>query len=167
MKKVLFTDLFGTLISPNLSMSEKYYGSIDKEFSFICRYINDFLSKDNYMAIVTEPSGHGDFGKIFNNQLAKFNSYIADELRSRIVYYLQGNGRISQYDHIRKENINGKICYIGEHLFKGIAIDKKEEAVTDFLINVQPPYQIYGIGDSAKDIPMLLKVEEMGGKVQL
>lgn len=164
MKKVLFADLFGTLISPNLSISEKYFDNINREFSFVCQYINAFLNEGNYLVVVTEPGGHGNFGRIFNQQLAKFNSYIVDDLRSRVTYYLQGNGKIDSQDHISREYINGKICYIGDHPFVGIAVDKKEEAIIDFLQNIQLPYQVYGIGDSAKDIPMLLKILDLGGK---
>lgn len=164
LKKILFTDLFGTLVSPNSSISKEFFGNIDREFCLVCQYINEFLRKDNYVAIVTEPGGHGDFGTVFNNRLSKLNSYIADDLRSHIVYYLQGNEKIIPQEHMSKKNINGKIYYIGDPRFKGILIDKKEKSINDFLQMVQPPYQIYGIGDSDKDIPMLLKVEEIGGK---
>lgn len=68
----------------------------DREFSFICHYINDFLRQGNYIAIVTEPGGHGNFGPIFNNQLAKLNSYIANDLLSSVVYYLQGMVKLVQ-----------------------------------------------------------------------
>lgn len=164
LKKILFTNLFGTLIRPNSSISNKYFYNIDKEFSFICQYKNEFLRKGNYIAIVTEPGGHDKFSTIFNNQLTKLNSYIENNSRSHIVYYLQGNGKIYPEDHIRKENINGKLWYIGNSHFSGIAINKKEKAINDFLKTIQPPYQIYGTGDSAKDIPMLLEVEKAGGK---
>lgn len=164
MKKILFTDLFGTLVSPDLSIAKEFFGDIDREFYLVCQYINDFLRKDNYIAIVTAPGGHGDFGTVFNNQLSKLNSYIADDVRSHIVYYLQGNEKNIPQDHIYKKDINGKIYYIGDSLFEGILIDKKEKSINDFLRMIKPPYQIYGIGDSGNDIPMLLKVEEIGGE---
>lgn len=165
MKKILFTDLMGTLISPDLGLSKKYFGSFDRECSLLCQYINEFLKEDNYIAVVTEPGAHGRFGTVFNEQLVKLNSYIEDDLRSHIEYFLQGNGNIFPADNIVKENRNGKIFYIGRlSSFKGIAIDKKENAINDFLERMKRPYEIYGLGDSAKDIPMLLRVEEMGGR---
>lgn len=164
LKKVLFTDLFGTLISLGPQETKDLYGSYEKEFEIISRYMNEFLRDDNYIAIVTEPGGHGNFGRIYNNQIANLNSYIKEDLRSHLAYYLQGNGTISQEDYIRKEIVNGKLCYLGKHPFIGIAVNKKEEAVTDFLKMIPMPYQIYGIGDSAKDIPMLLKIQEFYGK---
>lgn len=167
MKKVLFTDLFGTLIHEGTLTSIKLYNSVEKEYSIVSRYMNEFLNEGNYIAIVTEPGGHGNFGRIFNNQIANLNSFIDENLRSNLAYYMQGSGAISPEDHINKKMINGKLCYIGEHPFKGIAINKKEEAITDFLRTIPLPYQIYGIGDSAKDIPMLLKVQESGGKSSL
>lgn len=163
LKKVLFTDLFGTLISLDSDDARKLYGGYEKEFAIVSRYMNEFLREDNYIAIVTEPGGHGNFGRVFNNQIANLNSYIDDNLRSHLAYYLQGNGTISEEDHIRKEMVNGKLCYIGKHPFTGIAVNKKEEAVIDFLKMIPMPYQIYGIGDSAKDIPMLLKIQELYG----
>lgn len=167
LKKVLFTDLFGTLISLDSYNAKNLYGNYEKEFEIVSRYMNEFLREDNYIAIVTEPGGHCNFGKVFNDQIASLNSYIKEEFRSNLAYYLQGNGTISKEDQIKKEKINGKLCYIGKHPFIGIAVNKKEEAITDFLITIPMPYQIYGIGDSAKDIPMLLKVQECNGKSSL
>ncbi len=163
MKKILFTDLCGTLISRNLSEAKKYYGSQEKELSIISRYINEFLSEDNELVIVTSPGGHGYFGSIFNDRLAKLDAYIRNELDSHVAYYLQGNGKINPDDNITKKVLNGKVYYSGKHPFEGIGIDKKEEAIDDFLQNVKPPYQIYGIGDTEQDIPMLLRIEELGG----
>lgn len=167
LKKILFSDLFGTLINKDMNDSKKYYNSVEKEFSIVSRYMNEFLKEGNYIAVVTEPGGHGNFGRVFNNQIAKLNSYIDEDLRSHLAYYLQGNGTISPEDNIRKEMINGKRCYIGEHPLIGIAVDKKEEAIGEFLKTIPLPYQIYGIGDSAKDIPMLLKIQELRGKSSL
>ena len=40
---------------------------------------------------------------------------------------------------------------------------KKEEAIDDFLQVQKEPFSIYAIGDSDRDIPMLLRVQELGG----
>lgn len=165
MKKVLFTDLFGTLISPDSSISKQYFGDMDRELRFVSQYLNEFLNKDNYVAVVTNVGGHGDrIAPIINNELTKLNSYILKDLRTHIIYYLIFNREIEEDACISKENVDGKMCYIGNHSFKTISIDKKEEAINDFLETMKEPYQIYGIGDSEKDIPMLLRVEGMGGK---
>ncbi len=98
LKKVLFTDLFGTLISLDSYNAKNLYGNYEKEFEIVSRYMNEFLREDNYIAIVTEPGGHCNFGKVFNDQIASLNSYIKEEFRSNLAYYLQGNGTISKED---------------------------------------------------------------------
>lgn len=108
LKKVLITDLFGTLISLDSDDARKLYGGYEKEFAIVSRYMNEFLREDNYIAIVTELGGHGNFGRVFNNQIADLNSYIDDNLRFHLAYYLQGNGTILEEDQIRKEGIRSE-----------------------------------------------------------
>lgn len=163
MKKILFTDLFGTLISPSESIAKKYYGSIEKEISLVCNYLNEFLKDGNYIAIVTEPGRHNNFGKVFNRILTDIDSCILDNLRDNVTYYLQGKGKISIEDNIIKKELNGKQYYIGANSVKAIAIDKKDEAINDFIESINEKYQIYCIGDSEFDIPMLLKSQELLG----
>ncbi len=90
LKKILFTDLFGTLISPDIDISKKYFGNLDRECKFVCQYLNEFLSKGNDVVVVTGPNGHDRLDFIFNHILAKIDSSIAPHLRSHIAYYLQG-----------------------------------------------------------------------------
>lgn len=61
MKKVLFTDLVDTLINSDNDST--------KEIDIVSRYLNEFLSTGNYVAIVTSPNGHGSIGYIFNDML--------------------------------------------------------------------------------------------------
>ena len=77
MKKILFTDLFGTLISPNKDISKKYFDNFDRECKFVCQYLNEFLSKGNDVVVITNASGHGfSVDSIIHNELTKLNSYI-------------------------------------------------------------------------------------------
>lgn len=164
MKKILFTDLYGTLINSNKSMTNKIYNSQEKEFNIICNYLNQFLQDGNYIVIVTSPGGHGNFGKVFNKTISEINRRIEKQLQSHITYYMQGNGKISEYDNITKKYINGKTYFIGNHNFYGIHVNEKVEAITEFLSNIKMPYQLYAIGDSHLDIEMLLKIQKFGGK---
>ncbi len=66
MKKVLFTDLVDTLINSNNEWT--------KEVEMVSRYLNEFLSKGNYVAVVTSPNGHGSIGYIFNDMLIPLTS---------------------------------------------------------------------------------------------
>ena len=40
---------------------------------------------------------------------------------------------------------------------------KKEEAIDDFLQAKKEPFSMYAIGDNDRDIPMLLRTQELGG----
>ena len=129
----------------------------------VSRYLNEFLSKGNYVAVVTSPNGHGSIGYIFNDMLIPLHQSVDKSFRDRLVYYLQGNGRIYDDDNVIKKNTHGKIYYLGNNGVYGIGVSKKEEAIDDFLQVQKEPFSMYAIGDSDRDIPMLLWVQELGG----
>ena len=56
-----------------------------------------------------------------------------------------------------------KTYYLGNNGVYGIGISKKEEAIDDFLQDKKESFSMYAIGDSDRDIPMLLRVQELGG----
>lgn len=164
MKKILFADLFGTLISVDKSDTKKYFGSLDKECEYICQYLNEFLRVGNEIVIVSNAGGHGlSVEPILQNEFTKLNSYILENLRSHLMFYLIFNRNMSENSKVSKKNMNGKTYYVGCHPFPVVSVDKKEDAIHDFLSTMEKPYQIFGIGDSEKDIPMLLRIQEMGG----
>ena len=154
MKKILFTDLVDTLINSDNAMA--------KEIDTVSRYLNEFLSAGNYVAVVTSPNGHGSIGYIFNDMLIPLHESIDKTFRDRLVYYLQGNGRVYD-DNVIKKNTHGKTYYLGNNGVYGIGVSKKEEAIDDFLQDKKEPFSMYAIGDSDRDIPMLLRVQELGG----
>ena len=125
MKKILFTDLVDTLINSDNAMA--------KEIDTVARYLNEFLSAGNYVAVVTSPNGHGSIGYIFNDMLIPLHESIDKSFSDRIVYYLQGNGRIYSDDNVIKKNTHGKTYYLGNNGVYGIGVSKKEEAIDDFL----------------------------------
>ena len=155
MKKVLFTDLVDTLINSNNEWT--------KEVEMVSRYLNEFLSKGNYVAVVTSPNGHGSIGYIFNDMLIPLHQSVDKSFRDRLVYYLQGNGRIYEDDNVIKKNTHGKTYYLGNNGVYGIGVSKKEEAIDDFLQAKKEPFSMYAIGDNDRDIPMLLRTQELGG----
>ena len=155
MKKVLFTDLVDTLINSNNEWT--------KEVEMVSRYLNEFLSKGNYVAVVTSPNGHGSIGYIFNDMLIPLHQSVDKSFRDRLVYYLQGNGRIYDDDNVIKKNTHGKTYYLGNNGVYGIGVSKKEETVDAFLQDKKETFSMYAIGDSDRDIPMLLRVQELGG----
>ena len=118
MKKVLFTDLVDTLINSDNEWT--------KEVEIVTRYLNEFLSKGNYVAVVTSPNGHGSIGYIFNDMLIPLHQSVDKSFRDRLVYYLQGNGRIYDDDNVIKKNTHGKIYYLGNNGVYGIGVSKKE-----------------------------------------
>ena len=154
MKKILFTDLVDTLINSDNAMA--------KEIDTVARYLNEFLSAGNYVAVVTSPNGHGSIGYIFNDMLIPLHESIEKYFRDRLVYYLQSNGMLYD-DNVIKKNTHGKTYYLGNNGVYGIGVSKKEEAIDDFLQDKKEPFSMYAIGDSDRDIPMLLRVQELGG----
>lgn len=160
MKKVLFTDLFNTLISTDAS---RYWSSKEKEMEVVCRYLKQFLMDGNYVAIVTSPGGHGNLNDAFHKVLACISTLIGPE--SNIRYYLQVSDKDLSNDRIKK--VDGKNYYFINPEIKGICVKRKEDAVIDFLKNIKMPYEIYAIGDSDRDLPMLLKTKELGGQSSL
>ena len=155
MKKILFTDLVDTLINSDNAMA--------KEIDTVSIYLNEFLSAGNYVAVVTSPNGHGSIGYIFNDMLIPLHESIDKTFRDRLVYYLQGNGRIYDDDNVIKKNTHGKTYYLGNNGVYGIGVSKKEETVDAFLQDKKETFSMYAIGDSDRDIPMLLRVQELGG----
>lgn len=155
MKKILLTDLVDTLINSDNDST--------KEIDTVSRYLNEFLSDGHYVAAVTSPNGHGSIGYIFNDILIPLHESIDKSFRDRLIYYLQGNGRIYDNDNVIKKNTHGKTYYLGNNGVYGIGISKKEEAIDDFLQDKKESFSMYAIGDSDRDIPMLLRVQELGG----
>lgn len=102
MKKLLFTDLLGTLICRYTSDSIHYYNSLEKEIYFVSRYINSFLKEGNDIVIITEPGAHNGIDTIFNKILIKLNSYIDQDFYSHIFYYLVGKIKIRDDSDIKK-----------------------------------------------------------------
>lgn len=115
MKKILFADLYGTLISENHSTSKRTYDVIDRELFFISHYINDFLRQSNYLIItVSEPISFDDFWSLketFNIELAKLYYFIEEDLCSHLIYYLTGLERIHLIEKMPMEYKDGKIYY--------------------------------------------------------
>ena len=100
MKKILLTDLVDTLINSDNDST--------KEIDTVSRYLNEFLSDGHYVAAVTSPNGHGSIGYIFNDILIPLHESIDKSFRDRLIYYLQGNGRIYDNDNVIKKNTHGK-----------------------------------------------------------
>lgn len=163
MKKILFTDLYDTLIFQTGARVVQIYNSREKEIRIVTNYLNEFLMNGNYVVIVTNPGAHDSFENVFNRTLALINEYILEDLRSRIVFYVQGRCT-GIPDDVTPKNINDKLYFFGKNGLSAIHVDKKEEAIIDFLSNIKMPYGLFAIGDSARDIPMLLKLQELGGQ---
>ena len=163
MMKILFADLYDTLIIQGYARSEQIYNSREKEIKIVTNYINEFLMAGNYVVIVTNPGAHDSFEKTFNYTMTLINNHILQYLRSQILFYVQGEC-VNIPDDIIQKNINNKIHFFGKQGLSAIHVNKKEDAITDFLNNIKMPYQLFAIGDSARDIPMLLKLQELGGQ---
>ena len=91
------------------------------------------------------------------------NEFLSDGNYVVIVTSPNGHGSIYDGDNIIKKNTHGKTYYLGNNGIYGIGVSKKEEAIDAFLQDKKETFSMYAIGDSDRDIPMLLRVQELGG----
>jgi len=148
MKKVLFTDLVGTLICRFRNDSIYYYHNLEKEIALVSRYFHYFLEEGNDIVVVTEPNAHNNPEFVFS-ELCLLHDMINPKYRTHLSYYF-----VTNQEHTKKEML--------EKQLKVNQISSKKEAVENFLKTDQHSF-LYGIGDSMNDIEMLLRIHQLGG----
>ncbi len=130
-------------------------------------YLNEFLKEGNKVVIVSSPEGHGTFSSVFEGPMKGIHATIEAPYQAQMKYYLQGRDNFQETTQVTKKMVDGKAHYYGENGLEGIHIDEKKKALEDVLKQEMGPYQIYALGDSYYDIPMLIKTQELGGQSAL
>lgn len=152
---VMFSDMECTLIGgghEKLHTWELYEQACHK----VSELIDLILSFNNYFVLVS--SCHHDAKERVARKYNIIFNYLSEKNRHKILFFISdvdlkyGKGTIEQYDDIKVELIGEKVECVDKVLKK-----LKEEG-----INIS---NIVGIGDDEKDVDMLFRIQELGGKV--
>lgn len=178
MKKVLVTDLFGTLI-PDDRKSELlyYYGNgnelevtdvsfLNKVFEKGLISLKRFLKDGNEVYLVTDISTHDKPSVILSMIINRFFSNL-EEYKENIHIFLSGSLNLYKEDLKSVSIQKDSDCYIFND-FEFYRIENKED-VFDYVLKEHMLYQelLFVIGNSEKDMPMLVKGIELGGRSSL
>lgn len=186
MAKILISDLFGTAIPDNIETCDYLYGKgmerkkieqisknkeynnylLDKIAEQFMYTLKEFLDEGNQLIIVSDLTGHDttvDF--ILDEILNRFYQY-----NNFSVYLVTKEGNSTFHSEEFSNNINNEngINYM---IYKGhkIGLIKRKIDIFDILkkhYNLEGA-DIYAVGNSSNDVPMLVKSLEEGGKSSL
>lgn len=175
MKKILVTDLIGTLIPPDIYFGNYLYGNgtfeesnrekiiLDKMFLHSAIHLKDFLDKGNEVNIVTSIDGHMTPSFMVNEFILRFYRNLLGYQQAVHIYFQVKNIE----DTIAKLKNNPNVSAISKQelvTIQGAAIKFLEEKrdVWDFLNPML--CQVYSIGDTWQDLEMMMKCVELGGR---
>ncbi len=188
MAKILVSDLYGTLISPEISEMEYYYsagtklrnrdeiwgdneyyiGLLDRVFLHLETHLEKYLSEGNYLYLVTASESHDGSGFLFDQILSRFCKY-TEKYKDQIFIFLSGITEnyieLDDLKSVSNVNVRNGVTYAErEDGTRAILIDKKTD-VFDFVERAHDLAcdELYAIGDDIKDFPMLFKCIELGG----
>lgn len=191
MPKILVADLFGTIIPNNILNANYLYGNIDKykDINEICydknqhEYLieklclqcaNDlkkFLNDGNELIIASDLSAHElNLNFIYEEIIEKILKYCDKDF----TLYMVTKGGAASFNleelksYITEEYSEHGIDYIVFEGYKIGLINRKEDIfkVVESKFNLQE-CELYSIGNDYKDIPMLVRCIELGGKSSL
>lgn len=194
MPKILVADLFGTLIPDDIEYTNYLYGNIDKwkTNNKIYEILNDksyseylieklclqcandlkkFLNDGNELIIVSDLAAHEiNLPFLYEKFIKKLTNYCNKTFK----FYIVVKGGAGDFDkkdlqsYITENYMENGINYIIYKGYKFGLLDKKEDvfkgAQCEFNLD---EYELYSIGNDYKDIPMLVKCIELGGKSSL
>lgn len=192
MKKILITDFFGTLVPDDIEKAEYQcgYGNLldttsrlskildnpnysskvlDKMMVLLDRNLKDFLDEGNIIKIVTSEAGHCEGIDWFLNEIIPRFESLEQYTKQVEIWYsdisTETNTGFFNKTHLFKEN--GYAYFIHNNMKFGI-LDKKED-IFNILLNQYNlnNFELYALGNDYKDIMMLIKCMELGGKVAL
>lgn len=152
---ILFSDLFGTLLSEEKSET---MDDIKKEILYLSPILNEYLSGNNFLSIISSVNHNTPecLAEIFK----MLSDSVLEEYRDKIIYF---ESNISFNPKVKKEyGCGGSINIYGLDI---TFIDFKEEAV-DITLNKLKGYKIKsigGIGDTANEFELLNYIHELGG----
>lgn len=184
MKKILVTDLMGTLIPSDYLIANYLYGdgtcdgyyndlknnseieskNWDKAFIHTGKFLKEFLQKGNQVHIVTSIEGHTTLKEMYEILIKRiYDFWYQSSYDLRI--YLKSDNLENLLEEIRNWSIIRRGTTFLEVLTpvgqKILFLNKKEEVFNHFQINGA---LLYAIGDTYKDLDMLLKAQSFGGK---
>lgn len=190
MKKILVTDLFGTLVPDNFEQAHNLYGNgkkpnlleitgdkdylrylVEKISEQSMNDLNKFLDEGNIAFIVCNLTAHDITIDIILDKLIKrFHNYSDNNF----YLFFVANDNAGYFDIKRLSNeATDKYVENGVNYFvynnDKIVIIKKKEDVFDIIKNKYnlQDYKLFSIGNKQDDIPMLIKSVELGGRGSL
>jgi len=148
-RNIIISDLYGTLLDRfgDLSISGQ-----KKQYDFLINFINEFLEKNNFFIIVTSLGSHLSEKRLIES-VSFIASGVSKEKRKQFLAFINGVQKPKLYIPSSEFTINffkGDKSIIVPRLFNELSIKKGDN--------------VLAAGDSYKDIGMLLKVNELGGK---
>ena len=152
---VMFSDMECTLIGgghEKLHTWELYEKACNK----VSELIDLILSFNNYFVLVS--SCHHDAKERVARKYNIIYNYLSKKNRHKILFFISdvdienGKGTIEQFDDVNVELIGEKVECVDKVLTKLSAAGIK--------VN-----NIVGVGDDEKDVNMLFRIQELGGKV--
>ena len=192
MSKILISDFYGTLISSNPAGMEYFYSKgsnlrsilelyndkcyynelINRAFKHLSRFLNEFLSNGNYLKIVTSMDAHDRLDFILDELLCRFYEPIKKYRDQIAIFLASGAGNKPEIGELSKRSKISQAdnCfYVQDKTGLSFYIINHKTDVFDFVTKEHDlkTNQLFTIGDSRYDIPMLFKGIELGGKSSL
>lgn len=180
-KKIIFSDLMGTIVPASSYNLNYLYGKSDnnafmleeysdEEFAkmlnravdVVKNYFNPFLQNGNYLYIVSDLDRH-DMPDIISKMFLfpiykRLNIY---EERVQLYILCSNEDRLKRLFMMPELTYSyGKTAIFNNGL--KIHIIQSKDEVFKYVPNINS-YDIYAIGDNARDLPMLKKCMELGG----
>lgn len=181
MKKILVSDLIGTLFPYDYEEFNELYGDIskaellkhddedykkyliDKMILILKNNLKPFLEDGNYLYIVTSVHDHESLDFIVKNFFLRIYD-IFNEYSNNIFFFASCNSRELNclYNIEEFEKLNNGIASFNNGMT--IVCIKDKEQVYEHIKNIYD-YHLYAVGDTeSTDLKMLLKCIELGGK---
>ena len=152
---ILFSDLFGTLLSEK---SCETLEGVKNECKEVAPMLNEFLSSNNFLVIISSVNHNTPecLAQIFK----MLSDSVLEEYRDKIIYF---ESNISFNPKVEKQyGCGGRTSIYGLDIR---FIDFKEEAV-DITLDILKDYKIKsigGIGDTVNEFGLLNYIYELGG----
>lgn len=152
---VLFSDLYGTLLDENSENAS--WEDCKQNFKKISPFLNSFLNKNNFLAIITSANHLGI--QCCLEIIQEYLEYINQENRKNIFWF------ISEKDWMNCGVGFGDSVYLDEMGITVNLIVNKVESV-DIVLEKLKDYKIKdigAIGDGFKEFDLLTKIHDLGG----
>lgn len=190
MAKILVSDLMGTLIPDDVYILQRFFAEgncvyddhdlyidrnisdsytfhlLDKAFINLGRQLASFLDDGNYVKIVTSVNSHETADFAFNEFITRIYESI-EKYKNQVSIFFVGKyaclSTLSRISTIYEKN--GNIYAEGKNGISVTILDDKVE-VFEFIKKEHNLFldRLFAIGDSNKDIPMLFKCIDLGGR---